>query len=550
MNVRTRNATRAARHMHTNPPSGTQVDCMRRATLVLCALLWPLSVGAQDTTIVIHPESTNVAIASRQLPRVIADEAIRLFNAPTTTRLFGQTRVPQGNQLWGNVAVLGGPVVVAGRVNGTLLVVNGDLDLEPTAVVDGGVFLVGGTVRAADGAGMNGEVRVYREPLPLRRTGDAIAYWETPRRIFGRFTRASHTWEHAGSSSTLTIATGGTFNRIEGLPIVFGPLLDWRVSRDARWRVDALGIFRTAGNLSAERSDLGFHFKTELRIGEVSQVAFGAHAYDLVEAIERWQLDDAEVGWTAFLLHRDYRDYYLRKGIAAYVRATPDQRLIVTAGVRRDLESSVSARDPWTIFRDDQPWRANPQIDDGHYTTVGAAVTFDTRNDPDDPRAGVLIQASVERSRSTDVVPRALPATIRLPVDTGGPHAFSRAWIDIRAYNRVSPSGRINLRFLTGGWLGGDPLSVQRRLSIGGPDPLPGHVFRSEGCNTGLGDPVEPALCDRVVLFQGEYRGHVSLRWTHDPWGGDDEERSEGQPMVSFEGVDLVVFGNAGQAWL
>lgn len=528
---------------------------MLRLSLLCCSLLLLLCAtgAAQDTAIVIRPESVAAAIAAREIPRVIADEALRRFNAPTTTRLFGRTRIPAANSLNGDLGILGGPVNLAGRVRGTLLVINGDLELEPGAVVEGDVFVVGGAVFGADRATIRGELREYREILPVRRTGtgDELAYWEGPRRRLRRFTRASHTWETAGTSSTLTIATAGTFNRIEGVPIVFGPLFDWRVSGTARWRLDALGIFRSAGNLSSERGDLGYHIKTELRVGEVApQLAVGARLYDQVAAIESWQLKDAEIGWTAFILHRDHRDYFLRKGVAGYVRVTPDQRLSFTGEVRRGLESSVAARDPWTLFRNDQPWRANPAIDDGHYTTVGGTLTLDTRNDHEDPTAGWWVQAAVDRTSSRDAIPQNLPTSVRDSIPPGGAYAYTFAWIDLRRYSRISPSGRVNLRFLTGGWLGGDPLAVQRRLSIGGPDPLSGHLFRASACNPNPSDPAATALCDRVALFQVEYRGHLSLRWKHDWFGGDEEGRGEGRSVLSLEGVDLVVFGDAGQAWL
>jgi len=58
------------------------------------------------------------------------------------------------------------------------------------------------------------------------------------------------------------------------------------------------------------------------------------------------------------------------------------------------------------VFRNDQAWRPNPPIDDGHYTTLTGTVTFDTRNDRLDPTAGWFLRARFENSRSKDVTPR------------------------------------------------------------------------------------------------------------------------------------------------
>ncbi|MEX2155397.1 MAG: hypothetical protein WD773_01020 [Gemmatimonadales bacterium] len=523
----------------------------------MLALLLAL-VATQDTTIVIHPDSSSATLQPRLLPRVVSDEVIRFYNAPTTTRLVGRTRLPPGNEWRGDVAVRNGPVLVGGRVQGTLLVINGDVSLEPGADVSGGLIVVGGTVDGAAEARVGGELRQYREPLlyRLRNEGDELVYAPNlRRRLWNPGARVS--WGAADSRSSLTIATGGTFNRVEGLPIVFGPLFDWKLRENFRLRVDALGVFRSAGDLSDKRSDLGYMFRTELRSGDVRPIGVGIRAFDIVAPVEDWGLHNAEVGWSAFLFARDYRDYYLNKGWAARVFAHPERQLALSLELRRDWQTSVANRDPWTVFRNSDLWRPNPPIDEGHYTTVSANATLDSRNNPDDPTAGWLVRASLEHAFSKDVTPQAgVPATVRDSIPTNGSYAFNRVFVDLRRYTRVSPSGRINLRLVGGGWLGGDPLPLQRRLSLGGPDPLPGHPFRASACNRDIVAPAfaatRLAACDRVIAFQAEYRGHLKLNWSYNPWGGrdDNDQGDEGRSLFWMEGLDLVVFTNAGQAWL
>jgi len=523
----------------------------------MLALLLAL-VATQDTTIVIHPDSSSATLQPRLLPRVVSDEVIRFYNAPTTTRLVGRTRLPRGNEWRGDVAVRNGPVLVGGRVQGTLLVINGDVSLEPGADVSGDLIVVGGTVDGTAEARVAGELRQYREPLlyRLRNEGDEIVYAPNlRRRLWNPGARVS--WGAADSRSTLTIATGGTFNRVEGLPIVFGPLFDWKLQENFRWRVDALGVFRSAGDLSDKRSDLGYMFRTELRSGDVRPIGAGIRAYDIVTPVEDWGLRNAEVGWSAFLFARDYRDYYLNKGWAARVFAHPERQLALSLELRRDWQTGVANRDPWTVFRNSDLWRPNPPIDEGHYTTVSANATLDSRNDPDDPTTGWLVRASLEHAFSKDVTPQAgVPATVRDSIPTNGSYAFNRVFVDLRRYARISPSGRINLRLVGGGWLGGDPLPLQRRLSLGGPDPLPGHPFRASACNRDIVAPAfaasRLAACDRVIAFQAEYRGHLKLNWSYNPWGGrdDNDQGDEGRSLFWMEGLDLVVFTNAGQAWL
>jgi hypothetical protein len=511
---------------------------------------------AQDTTIVIHPDSSSASLETRALPRVVSEEVIRFYNDPTTTRLVGRTRLPHGNEWRGNVAVRSGPVLVGGRVQGSLLVINGDVLFETGSEVTGDVIVVGGSAIDSARARVGGEFRTYREPLlyRLHKEGDQIEYAPNLRR---RLPSASArvSWGTADSRSSLTIATAGTFNRVEGLPIVFGPLFDWKLQRNVRLRVDALGVLRSAGDLSDSRSDLGYMFRGEFRSGDVRPAGIALRAFDVVSPVEDWGLHSNEVGWSSFLFARDYRDYYLNKGWGARVFAQPDRPITLSLEARREWHTSVGVQDPWTVFRNSDLWRPNPPIDEGHFTTVTFSAGIDTRNDVDEPSAGWLARWTFENSRSSDVIPHAgVPTTIRDSIPTDGSYQFNRMWLDVRHYARISPSGRIHLRMVGGGWMGGDPLPLQRRLSLGGPEPMPGEPFRAVSCSETFIDPAfagsKLAACDRVLAFQAEYRGHLKLNWSYNPSSGRDEPvRDEGTPFW-LEGLDLVVFTNTGQSWL
>jgi surface antigen Omp85-like protein len=525
---------------------------MRALVLVALGALGPAVAAAQDTAIVIQPESAGMMVRLAELPHDVAEEAVRRYNAATTTRMVGRSRLPRGNEWRGDVAVRNGAVVVAGRVDGTLLVINGDAILDSSAVITGDVIVVGGTVAQSPTATIAGKVRGYPEPLAYRTKGDDIALAPLDLRRWFRRLGIERSWGTADSRSSLTLATGGTFNRVEGLPVVFGPLFDWKLHRNVRWRVDALGVFRTAGDFTDRRSDLGYLLRTELRAGETPAYGFEFRAFDDIAPVEDWGLRSSEVGWSAFLFQRDYRDYHLSKGIGARVFVQADRSLRLDIDVRHDWQTTVNARDPWTVFRNNQAWRPNPPIDDGHYTTLAGTVTFDTRNDRLDPTAGWLLRARFENARSGDVTPQTgVPTAVRAPIPTDGSYKFSRLFFDFRRYTRVSPSGRVNLRLFAGGWIGGDPLPLQQRLSTGGPDPLTGYGFRHSACNSAIIDPVfagtQVAACDRVILAQAEYRGHLSLHWSY---GASAPEDEGARSLFTLQGPDLVVLADAGQAWL
>src|SRR4029077_8660964 len=112
--------------------------------------------AAQDSAIVISPETNGVHFTPPELPRQVADSAIAFYNAATTSRLVGRTEIPKGAVSQGDVAVRNGPVILAGRIGGSLLVINGDLVLRPGAAVSGSVLVLGGELSGSDSAHVEG----------------------------------------------------------------------------------------------------------------------------------------------------------------------------------------------------------------------------------------------------------------------------------------------------------------------------------------------------------------------------------------------------------
>ena len=124
---------------------------MRRVALSLLCVSLPLSaVQAQQR------ETRDTVVVRAQLPRDVAVEVVSLFNATTTMRTTERTDIAAGREVPGDVAVLDGPITVAGHVAGRVLAINSDVILARGARIDGDLLVVGGEVEGSEGAVIGG----------------------------------------------------------------------------------------------------------------------------------------------------------------------------------------------------------------------------------------------------------------------------------------------------------------------------------------------------------------------------------------------------------
>lgn len=538
---------------------------MRKFLVLMSALcLMPATsrLGAQERDDARRPDAL-------PLSRAVANEIADLYNGPAALRANGQLEIGAERTVEGNVAVLNGPLTIAGHVTGRVVAVNADVALRRGARIDGDLIVVGGAVTGREDADVGGEIRVHRQVLYYRLDGDVLV---PEGRDDNEYADASddswyRRWERRRhrSVSKLSLTSGGTYNRVEGLPVLLGPVL----RRDVPWgRLDAraYGIFRTADNFRWSSENLGHDVSIETRIGNGYGLALGGSLYDVVAAVEPWWMRDVEVGLASFLVHRDYRDYYNRHGGSARVSLFLGESADLSVSLADENWASRAERDPFTLTRNSQPWRDNPAADEGSFRLASATLRLDTRTDEEDPWSGWYIVAdyergagTVERAAVTAMPSAALEAAHPL---TEGRARYSRGFLDLRRYNRLSPGAQLNVRLVAGAWLDGDRLPLQRRFSVGGPGSLPGFDFRraygSEDpgtCSIGVASPGIPALCERMALAQLEYRGELAFDLFGRDQDGDRnaERRARARRRwhrnIHADG-EWVVFADAGRGWL
>jgi hypothetical protein len=521
----------------------------RRAMVCLAAFCLAFVTGlrAQDTIQVIRPEAKPDTTNRPSVPPEVLQEVMKAWNDSATTRIAGSFFLPSGARLTGPVAVFWGPLRVAGELAGDVTIINGNLIIDPGGLVRGKVLIVGGRLALRPGGRFEGSPpRVYATQAHLDRTPEGKLVVRPPARPLGELATVGTSFRAGRFATTLSIETGRAYNRVEGLPIVFGPSVVREGLPNLDARLDLRGIGWTAPDRTDRRADYGYSGRLQLRFGNTRRLTLQGQVYRVISPTEEQPLSATEAGWGAFLFQRDYRDYYQSQGVSGFASYRLGHGLTLNSSLRRDLEKSVAAGDPISVFRNDS-WRPNPLADDGHYLSLRLGFDFDTRNEREAPASGWLVRGFWERSRSDDAAPLSLPPEVRDPIAPGR-YAFSRFWLDARRYARFNPSIRTSARVLAGGWLSGDPLPVQRRLSLGGPDILPGYPFRSQNCAPlALADPARPALCDRMIAVQLEVRTRTRVGL---PIPSPDPYLTGLQRLFAIREPDIIIFGDAGKAWI
>ena len=495
------------------------------------------------------------------LPLWVQDYVISFFNDPSTIHFSGRTRIPSTRVIVGDVAALGGPFTMAGEVHGDLVVVNGDLVFEEGGYVRGSVLVVGGRVLGEDLGRIRGNLRVFSEPLRYVRRGERIQAVGRPeeRDGFG----PDFPW----GDVRFTVKAGQNYNRIEGLPVMFGPSV--RTAGANPFRLDLYGIWRTEMGLELGREDFGYAFQAEQALGGRNRLAVGGTLFSRVQPVEDWGISNLEASLATFILHKDFRDYYERTGWSAYgLFRFPFHPVELRAGFVSEEHGFARVAGPWSLTKNLEPWREQPLVAEGSFRFLEGSVTVDTRNDRKDPTDGWYVQARTLRGLGGELVrPAHLDGTGREaePVQAREfETAMLSGFLDMRSYNRISPTSSVNFRGILAGALNDVPLPPQYQHALGGVGSLPGFPLFYQDC--GARDAVRsremvdgiPELregvfgsygCDRMALFQLEVRGKLSIDWglggdEGDSWGSD----WDWYPQLRLS-PQWTAFFDAGRGW-
>jgi hypothetical protein len=307
----------------------------------------------------------------------------------------------------------------------------------------------------------------------------------------------------------------------------------------------------------------------EQRFGSERRFAIGGRIHSSFVPISDLGLEDLESSLATFLLHKDYRDYYESDGWSVFATAAPTSApLTLRLSYRDEDHRFAPVQSPWTLQRNDQPWRPQPLVAEGDLRMLEGEVVFDARNDESDPSDGWLLRARAVRGldgalaipEHLEVATDPVTAVPRRPFPTD----FTSGLVDLRRYARLGPDSDLGLRIMLAGSVDGDPLPPQFQQALGGEGSLPGYGLFTQDCHArsrlysvrrgeedrALDESVFGSYgCDRAALVQFEFRRRLGFGVDFGP--DDDEE--DWEDWEWYPTMDLspswAFFFDVGRGW-
>jgi len=318
---------------------------------VVAALSAAAQLGAQSIRI-----DGPAKAEATQLLRAAAARPHDVLFTDSTRRLV----IARGTTLPRTTMIVGGNASIGAAVRGDVIVIGGDLFLQPGARIDGRAIAIGGGVYGSTLAITAGGTRGFRDrTFDATRSGDSLVL---------RY-RALDARDATVELPLLDGLRIPSYDRVDGASVPWGPVL----RPSDRVEIEPTVVYRS--HLGAW--DPGVHALA--RAGDTWRLTIDARRATFTN--DAWIYSDLINTFNALFVGADTRNYYRADRIEATVGRidrTVTLELETFAGVMTERAWSVGSRDtlgsrPWTVIgrgdADNFP-RPNPAIERGRITSA------------------------------------------------------------------------------------------------------------------------------------------------------------------------------------
>jgi len=413
-------------------------------------------------------------------------------------REVGNYALANGVTLDGDLVVTRGTVTIAGKVNGSVLVIRGDALIDSTGEVLGDVVSIGGHIDRRPHSRVFGDMvetssRYLIEDDDNEDRRERVENEEEREDRWHRRSRRRQWEEYWEDSFKAKIH----YNRVDGL-FLGGELP--RIYNRIPINIDFFGL----GGYAFSSKRWHYQAGAEFYAGRDFRFILGGEAHNLTDTQDGWIIPEEENSIAAVLINEDFRDYYRRNGFSIFAGQHLGRSVKLLAEYRNDVHSSLPNETDWSLFVNKKRFRPNPAVDEGKMISYAGQFTFDTRDHQRHPDRGWLIAVAGETSRP----------------EFDSEFDFERLLVEVRRYQPLGYGKNFDIRLRAG--TGQGVLPQQYLFDLGGISTLRGYRFKEF---TG----------DRMVLANVEYRMNSGASRLHD--------------IPIIKELNLILFADAGLAW-
>ncbi len=433
-------------------------------------------------------------------------------------RFNGDTTIEEDQLIRRDVVVVDGTIQIKGEIEGNVLCIYGDIELDENARVLGNVISIEGIIWTNEGSFVEGDIIETSGSKSNKRIERSDKYDDNDEdsdKAKRRSKRKSNISVRYRDYEYDDEPMWFEYSSVDGLTLGMKfPEPGWWQYRDHDFAI--LGKI----GYSFARKEWQYKVGLEKWFLQDNRMAFGGEYHDLTASEDNWIITDTENTLASLLFKEDFRDHYLKEGFSVYMKNYLTHYLNFKIAYNENRFKNLPTRADWAVFGgDDKRFRPNavalpqglvdqelakpagfqnPYLDLTSYTLN---AEFDTRDSYKHPQRGWYVQAFAERATYTQLENS----------------EFDRYILDIRRYQPLGWDENLNIR-LRGGTTKGD-VPPMYWFNLGGLSTLRGYEYKEF---TG----------DRMVLGNIEYR----MRTSDDDW-------------FVFDTFDIVLFVDSGLAW-
>ncbi|MFQ5799372.1 MAG: DUF5686 family protein [Bacteroidota bacterium] len=405
----------------------------------------------------------------------------------TIARFTGDLVIEEEEEFEGSVVVSSGDVTLYGRINGDLLVIDGDVYIRQEGWVSGAVVVVNGKIHRDDESVVWGEGGLLSAQEVVTARSSFFCYH--PKR------RYTLNWLSQSSNVNDFLLR---YNRVEGIFLGLGS--SKKYYWDGRQRYSIYGSIGWGFKTHRWRYHLGF----DRWFGNENRFEVGVEGHSFTDTKDGWRIEEGENTASAFFVREDYRDYFGREGIGIHVAHYFSSALRLRADYLVDKYKSLPRNTEWALFGGDTRFRINPSVDEGLMRSVVIGFDVTTMDENRHRLHGWNAHASAEFAGG----------------ELGGEFEFDRYLLDVRRYQPISNFDNVNFRVRVG--FSSRPLPDQKTFELGGLGTMPAYRFKEFSGN-------------RMILANAEYL-----------LGGRVLNELSFWPMGLFSRLHLILFADAG----